>query len=287
MNSEKKDKRENQEQLTREQYRQKVEANSRLNIWDLALDRPYVSVAVIVLALLFVMTQWWLGLLILAIIIAIGIFAIARSKNPSQTLSIEFRVGGAKKLNMLKALQLGAAMILFLSTYMRQVVTINFQGAGTADSLKLIQGAAASTNNAYATQGVNLVSMLDNFMGGTLWGTYRYATNSAQFMNDPAGQAIMIWIFLLMVAPAICVLAQFFKEPYSRRAMLVGSGVSTALFALTPILVQRWANQYAINHQLVSGQQVISIGYMAYPAIICAIVVLVIAIYRSIKRDKF
>ena len=278
-----------QEKLTREQYRQKVARNSKLNVWDLALDRPYVSVAVIVLALLFIMTGWWIGLIILVIASAIGIFFIARSKNPTQTLSIEFKVGGSRKLNMLKAVQLGSAMVMFLSTYMRQVVTINFQGAGSADSLKIIQGAAAQTNNAYASQGASLLNILDNLMGGSLWGTYRCATNSAQFMNDSSGRWIMIWTFLLMVAPAICVLAQFFREPYSRRAMLVGSGVSVFLFALTPIVIKNWANQYALSHQInqaVIGQ-VFNIGYMAYPAILCSIVVFVISIYRTVKNDKF
>ncbi|WP_297816120.1 cytochrome C5 [uncultured Lactobacillus sp.] len=277
------------EKLTREQYRQKVARNSKLNVWDLALDRPYISVAIVVLALLFIMTGWWLGLVILVVISAIGIFFIARSKNPTQTLSIEFKVGGSRKLNMLKALQLGASMVMFLATYMRQVVTINFQGAGSADSLKIIQGAASQVNNAYASQGASLLNTLDNLMGGSLWGTYRYATNSAQFMNDSAGRWIMIWTFLLMVAPAICVLAQFFREPYSRRAMLVGSGVSVFLFILTPIVIRKWATQYALAHQINQNLigQVFNIGYMAYPAILCSIVVFVISIYRTIKKDKF
>lgn len=277
------------EKLTREQYRQKVARNSKLNVWDLALDRPYISVAIVVLALLFIMTGWWLGLVILVVISAIGIFFIARSKNPTQTLSIEFKVGGSRKLNMLKALQLGASMVMFLATYMRQVVTINFQGAGSADSLKIIQGAASQVNNAYASQGASLLNTLDNLMGGSLWGTYRYATNSAQFMNDSAGRWIMIWTFLLMVAPAICVLAQFFREPYSRRAMLGGSGVSVFLFILTPIVIRKWATQYALAHQINQNLigQVFNIGYMAYPAILCSIVVFVISIYRTIKKDKF
>lgn len=283
------DSKKREEKLTREQYRQRVAKDEKINVWDMAKDRPYVSVAVIVLAILFVMTKWWLGLLILALLVVLGLFIIAYSKNPEKTLSIEFRLGGSRKLNMLKALQLGASMLMFLSTYMRQVVVINFQTAGSQDSLKILQGAAAQTNNAYATQGANILGVLDNLMGGSLWGTYRYATNSAQFMNDSAGRWIMVWTFLLMLAPAICVLAQFFREPYSRRAMLVGSGLSTFLFVLTPVLIKRWANQFAINHQIDPGQisQAFSIGYMAYPAMICAIVVLVVAIYRSVKRDNF
>ncbi len=279
----------NKKPVTREQYRQKVAAHSKQNIWDLALDRPYISVAVIVLAIICIMTQWWLGLVILIIVAIGGLLFIAYSKNPAKTLSIEFRIGGSKKLNFLKAIQLGASMVMFLSTYMRQVVVINFQNAGSQDSLKLIQGAAAQTNNAYATQGANLVGVLDNLLGGSLWGTYRYATNSAQFMNDPAGRWIMIWTFLLMLAPAICVLAQFFREPYSRRAMLVGSASSTILFILTPILIKHWGNQYGFNHQMNAVQisQMFSVGYMAYFAIICAVIVLIIAIYRIAKKDKF
>ena len=157
------------------------------------------------------------------------------------------------------------------------------------DMLKMLQGAAASTNNVYAAQGANAVGLLDNLLGGSLWGTYRYAANSGQFMNDSAGRWIMIWTFLLMVAPAICVLAQFFREPYSRRAMLVGSGISTVLFILTPTLIHQWANQFAINHQINTAQigQMFSVGYMAYFGMGCSIMVFVIAIIRSIKRDKF
>ena len=202
---------------------------------------------------------------------------------------MEFKLGGNKTLHLLKALQLGASMIMFLSTYMRQVVTINFQTTGSQDMLKMLQGAAASTNNVYAAQGANVVGLLDSLLGGSLWGTYRYATNSGQFMNDPAGRWIMIWTFLLMVAPAICVLAQFFREPYSRRAMLVGSGISTVLFVLTPTMINRWAYQFAINHQINPAQigQMFSVGYMAYFGMGCSILVFVIAIIRSIKRDKF
>lgn len=285
-----KDSKESEKQtLTREEYRRRVEKNSKLNVWDICLDRPYISVIFVVLALTCIMTQWWLGLVILAVIFIVGILIIAHSKNPEQTFNIEFRLGGSRKLNILKAIQLGCSLLLFLATYMRQIVSINFQTAGSQDALNLLQGAAASTNNAYAYQGVNIVNTLNNLLGGTLWGTYRYAANSAQFMNDPGGRAIMIWIFFLMVAPAICVLAQFFREPYSRRAMLVGSGASMVLFALTPFVIRHWANVYAVNHQISQAQisQAFSIGYMAYIAIACSIVVFVIAVYRSIKQDNF
>ena len=279
----------NDKKLTREQYRQKVAVNTKANIWDLALNRPYLSVGAIVLGLLFIMTKWWLGLGILVVLVIIGVIIIAYSKTPAKTLSIEFKLGGSRKLNVLKALQFGAAMIMFLSTYMRQVVVINFQSAGAQDSLKIIQGAAAQTNNTYATQGANALSILDNLMNGSLWGTYRYATSSAQFMSDPGGKWIMIWTFLLMLAPGFCVVAQFFREPYSRRTMLICSGISMVLFGLTPILVNHWGQIYGINHQMTQLQinQMFSMGYMAYPAILCATVVFVIAAYRSIKQDKF
>ena len=277
------------QRLTREEYRRKVERNSKLNVWDMCLDRPYISVAFIVLALFCIMTKWWIGLLILGIAFIISILFIAHSKNPEKALSIEFKLGGSRILNLLKAIQMGASLILFLATYMRQVVSINFQTAGSQDALNLLQGAAASTNNAYAAEGANAVGVLNNLLGGSLWGTYRYAASSAQFMNDPGGRAIMIWIFFLMLAPAICVLAQFFREPYSRRALLVGSGASMVLFALTPILIRHWAGVYAVNHQISQAQinQAFSIGYMAYIAIFCSIVVFVIAVYRSAKQDKF
>lgn len=284
-----KNKENNMEKVTRQQYRNRVFNNNRVNIWNLLLDRPYVSVALIVLAVLFIMTKWWIGLVILVLISAACILFIARKENPAGTMSIEFHLSGSKKLNMLKAIQLGAAMIMFLSTYMRQVVVINFQVLGSEDSLNILQGAAAQTHNAYATQGANAVGSLNQIMGGTLWGAYRYATNSAQFMNDTAGRWIMIWTFLLMVAPAICVLAQFFKEPYSRRALLVGSTFSVILFSLTPYVIKKWANEFAINHQINVNQinQAFSVGYMAYFAIICAVIILVIACYRSIKKDNF
>lgn len=279
----------NDKNLTREQYRQKVARNNKANVWDLALDRPYLSVGAIVLGLLFIMTKWWLGLGILLIVLIIGVVVIAYSKTPAKTLSIEFRLGGSRKLNVLKALQFGAAMVMFLSTYMRQVVVINFQSAGAQDSLKIIQGAAAQTNNAYATQGANALSILDNLMNGSLWGTYRYATSSAQFMSDPGGKWIMVWTFLLMLAPGFCVIAQFFREPYSRRTLLICSAISMVLFILTPILVNHWGQIYGINHQMSQIQinQMFSVGYMAYPAIFCAIVVFIIAAYRSFKKDKF
>lgn len=277
------------QRLTREEYRRKVERNSKLNVWDMCLDRPYISVAFIVLALFCIMTKWWIGLLILGIVFIIGILYIAHSRNPEKVLSIEFKLGGSRVLNLLKAIQIGCSMLLFLATYMRQVVSINFQTAGSQDALNLLQGAAASTNNAYAAEGANAVGVLNNLLGGSLWGTYRYAASSAQFMNDPGGRAIMIWIFFLMLAPAICVLAQFFREPYSRRALLVGSGASMVLFALTPILIRHWAGVYAVNHQISQAQinQAFSIGYMAYIAIFCSIVVFVIAVYRSVKQDRF
>ncbi|QNQ83048.1 cytochrome C5 [Lactobacillus sp. PV037] len=274
---------------TREEYRKQVERQGKLNIWDICLDRSYVTVAFIVLALLFIMAKWWLGLAILGVLFIVGILIIVLSKHPQRIFSLEFKLGGSRTLNLLKALQLGGSLLMFLATYMRQVITINFQVIGSQDSLNLIQGAAARTNNAYAAQGANILSTLNQLLGGSLWGTYRYATNSAQFMNDPGGRAIMIWMFVLMVAPAICVLAQFFREPYSRRALLISSAISMICFALTPFLIYHWANVFAANNQLNQAQvhQAFSVGYMAYIAIGCGILVFVIALFRSKTQDKF
>ena len=274
---------------TREEYRKQVERQGKVNIWDICLDRPYVTVTFIVLALLFVMAKWWVGLGILAILFVVGILIIVISKHPQRIFSLEFRLGGSRTLNLLKALQLGGSLLMFLATYMRQVVTINFQVTGSQDSLNLLQGAAARTNNVYAMQGTNILSTLNQLLGGSLWGTYRYATNSAQFMNDPGGRAIMIWTFVLMVAPAICVLAQFFREPYSRRVLLIGSAISMICFALTPFLIYHWANVFAANNQFnqVQVHQAFSVGYMAYIAIGCGILVFIIAVFRSKTQDKF
>ena len=64
---------------------------------------------------------------------------------------------------------------------------------------------------------------------------------------------------------------------------------STVLFVLTPTMINRWAYQFAINHQINPAQigQMFSVGYMAYFGMGCSILVFVIAIIRSIKRDKF
>ena len=53
--------------LTREEYRKRLASHGKVNVWDLFLNRPYISVALIVLAILFIMTKWWLGLVILII----------------------------------------------------------------------------------------------------------------------------------------------------------------------------------------------------------------------------
>ena len=112
----------NQNVLTREEYRQRLASHGKVNVWDLFLNRPYVSVTLIVLAIIFIMTKWWLGLAILIVVAIAGVFIIVKSKNPDRTLSLEFKLGGNKTLHLLKALQLGASMIMFLSTYMRQAL---------------------------------------------------------------------------------------------------------------------------------------------------------------------
>ena len=124
--SKKQDSKDNKEQkvLTREEYRQRLASHDKVNIWDLFLNRPYVSVTLIVLAIIFIMTKWWLGLIILLIAAIVGAFIIVKSKNPNRTLSLEFKLGGNKTLHLLKALQLGASMVMFLSTYMRQVLSL-------------------------------------------------------------------------------------------------------------------------------------------------------------------
>ena len=40
----------NQNVLTREEYRQRLASHGKVNVWDLFLNRPYVSVTLIVLA---------------------------------------------------------------------------------------------------------------------------------------------------------------------------------------------------------------------------------------------
>lgn len=52
--SKKQDSKDNKEQkvLTREEYRQRLASHDKVNIWDLFLNRPYVSVTLIVLLLL-------------------------------------------------------------------------------------------------------------------------------------------------------------------------------------------------------------------------------------------
>ena len=108
-------------------------------------------------------------------------------------------------------------------------------------------------------------------------------------MNSSAGRLIIMWILLLMIAPAFCVLAQFFREPYSRNTALAASIVATISFVLPPRLLSKWIVEYAVENRMASAQAqaAISVGPMAYVAIFCAILVLVISIYRVIKKDRF
>ena len=261
----------------------------KLNFWEIFSDRPYVAVAIVVLAIFFVMAKLWWLLAILAVIVAVGIFIIGHSHHPDRVLSLEFKMKASRKLNMLRALQFGGSVLMFLATYMKKVVTVNFPAAGSTDGLQVIQGILSNRGGVYGQQGSYLLSLLNTFTGGQLWGKYRYATNSAQMMNSGAGRLIIMWVLLLMIAPAFCVLAQFFREPYSRNTALVASIVATVSFVLTPHLLSKWIVEYAMENRMANEQAkaAISIGPMAYVAMLCAVLVLVISIYRAIKRDHF
>ncbi len=269
---------------TRTEYR-----HLKLNFWEIFSDRPYVAVAIVVLAIFFVMAKLWWLLAILAIIVGVGIFIIGHSHHPDRVLSLEFKMKASRKLNMLRALQFGGSVLMFLATYMKKVVTVNFPAAGSTDGLQVIQGILSNRGGVYGQQGSYLLSLLNTFTGGQLWGKYRYATNSAQMMNSGAGRLIIMWVLLLMIAPAFCVLAQFFREPYSRNTALVASIVATVSFVLTPHLLSKWIVEYAMENRMANEQAkaAISIGPIAYVAMLCAVLVLVISIYRAIKRDHF
>ena len=269
---------------TRTEYR-----HLKLNFWEIFSDRPYVAVAIVVLTIFFVMAKLWWLLAILAIIVGVGIFIIGHSHHPDRVLSLEFKMKASRKLNMLRALQFGGSVLMFLATYMKKVVTVNFPAAGSTDGLQVIQGILSNRGGVYGQQGSYLLSLLNTFTGGQLWGKYRYATNSAQMMNSGAGRLIIMWVLLLMIAPAFCVLAQFFREPYSRNTALVASIVAMVSFVLTPRLLSKWIVEYAMENRMANEQAkaAISIGPMAYVAILCAVLVLVISIYRAIKGDHF
>ncbi|RVU70433.1 MULTISPECIES: cytochrome C5 [Lactobacillus] len=261
----------------------------KLNFWQIFSDRPYVSVFLILVAIFLIMIKLWWGLAILAVLIALGIVVIGHSHHPHQVLSLEFKMKASRKLSMLRALQLGGSVLMFLATYMKQVVNVNFSSAGSTDSLQVVEGMLSSRGGSYGQQGTYFLNLLNTFTGNQLWSTYRYATNSAQMMSSPSGRWIVMWTLLLMIAPAFCVLAQFFKEPYSRNATLIASIITMVSFLFTPILMKRWVVAYAVENQMdqVSAQSAVTIGPMAYVAIACAIGVMIIAFYRFIKRDNF
>ncbi|WP_278390441.1 cytochrome C5 [Lactobacillus acetotolerans] len=261
----------------------------KLNIWEIFSDRPYVAVAIIVLAIFFIMAQLWWLLGALVILVIIGIFVIGHSHHPNRVLSLEFKMKASRKLSMLRAIQFGGSIVMFLATYMKQVVTINFPSTGTTDSLQVIQGALSGRGGVYGQQGSYFLGLLNTLTGGQLWGSYRYATNSAQMMSSSSGRMIIMWILLLMIAPAFCVISQFFREPYSRNFTLLASIVSTVSFILTPHLMRKWIVGYAMENQISqqAAEQAVVVGKMAYIAIACAIIVLVVSIYRVIKRDNF
>ncbi|WLT00261.1 cytochrome C5 [Lactobacillus helsingborgensis] len=269
---------------TRADYR-----HLKLNFWDIFADRPYVAVAIVVLAIFLVMAKLWWLLAGLAVIVAIGIFVIGRSHHPDRVLSLEFKMKSSRKLSMLRALQFGGSIVMFLATYMKKVVTVNFTTAGSTDGLQVIQGILSNRGGVYGQQGSYFLSLLNTLTGGQLWGKYRYATNSAQMMSSGAGRLIIMWVLLLMIAPAFCVLAQFFREPYSRNTALVASIIATVSFVLTPRLLIKWIVEYAVENRIASSQAqaAISVGPMAYVAMLCALLVLIISIYRVIKKDRF
>ncbi|MCH3905059.1 MAG: cytochrome C5 [Lactobacillus sp.] len=234
------------------------------------------------------MAKWWIGAVIVAIVAIIAVVYILHSKNPAGTLSVEFRMGGSQKLHVLQAIQMGAACIMFLAAYMRKIVKIDFQAAGSKDSLQMLQG-LLQNNNSYAQQGASFINRLNQLLGNTLFSQYRYATSSAQFMNDPAGRWMMVWIFLLMLAPAVCVLSQFLREPYARRTCLWASVGSTLILCLTPIVMNHLVAQFAANHQVsvAAIQPAFAVGGGAFWAGLCSIIVLGISIYREVKQDRF
>lgn len=272
------------ENTSRENYH-----HVKLNFWTIFSDRPYVSVAIIVLALFFIMIKMWWGLAALFVLVIIGIFIIGRSHHPNRVLSLEFHMKASRKLSMLRAFELGGSMVMFLATYMKQVVTVDFSSAGSTDSFQIVQDVLSNNGGYYGQQGSYFLSLLNTITGGQLWSSYRYATNSAQMMSSSSGRWIIIWIMLLMIAPAICVLAQFFKEPYSRNATLITSLITTISFVLTPVLMRRWVVGYAMENQLTrsAANNAVHIGTMAYVGMSCSIMVLVIAIYRFVKQDNF
>ncbi|WP_223896266.1 cytochrome C5 [Lactobacillus huangpiensis] len=276
--------RENNTSQTRADYR-----HLKLNFWDIFADRPYIAVAIVVLAIFLVMAKLWWLLAALAIVVAIGIFVIGRSHHPNRVLSLEFKMKSSRKLSMLRALQFGGSIIMFLATYMKKVVTVNFSTAGSTDSLQVVQGILSNRGGVYGQQGSYFLSLLNTLTGGQLWGKYRYAANSAQMMSSGAGRLIIMWVLLLMIAPAFCVLAQFFREPYSRNTALVASIIATISFVLTPRFLSKWIVEYAVENRMASSQAqaAISVGPMAYVAMLCAILVLVISVYRVIKKDRF
>lgn len=264
------------------------EQKIHLNFWQIFADRPYVSVIMLSLALFCVLAKWWIGLGLIIGLTIIGIFIIGRSHHPNRVLSLEFKLKASRKLSMIKALQLLGSTVMFLAAYMRQIVSVNFASAGTTDSLTLIQG-VLNSHGTYGQQGSYFLSLFNSLTGGSLWGTYRYATNSSQMMNSSAGTMIILWIFLLMIAPAFCVLSQFFREPYSRHVMTIFSLISAASFMMTPYLMKKWVVQYAIENQIsqIAANNAVQVGGMVFPAIISAIFVFILAIYREIKRDEF
>jgi hypothetical protein len=274
--------------MTRAAYREQEARHHQVNFWRLIADRPYVSVACFVLLLVAILAHWWLFLILLLIVMAVGIAYILHSKDPDHVLSLEFHMSGSGKLNMLKAIQLGASCIMFLMAYMRKIVSIDFQKAGASDSFQIVQGLLQNNGNGYAQRGSQALGQLNGLLGNGLFSQYRYATSSAQFMADPNGRWLMVWTFLLMLVPAVCVLAQFFREPYARNATLVAAIISVILFAVTPSFIRREVVAFGATHNIPEAavSQAFSVGSGTYIAIFCGLIVLAIAIYRVVKKDN-
>ena len=70
------------------------------------------------------MIKLWWGLIVLLIAVIAGIYVIGRSHHPNRVLSLEFHMKASRKLSMLRAFELGGSVVMFLATYMKQVVVI-------------------------------------------------------------------------------------------------------------------------------------------------------------------
>lgn len=257
----------------------------QLDFWEIFTKRPYLAVMILVFIAFLVMLKAWMWLFLVGITVGVGIFVIGHNHHPNRHLKLGFHLPAAGRLNLLKAIQLGGSLIMFLAAYMRQVVNVNFAAVGSTDGLNVVQG-LLSSHGSYGQQGSYFLNLLNSLMGGSLWGSYRYATATSQLMSTSFGRTIVLWILLLMLAPALCVLAQFLREPISRRMQLITSLFAVVSFALTPVLMRNWvANHLAASTAANAAPSIVTPGPMAIVAVACALLVLAIAIYRELKHD--